>query len=175
MVLGPITVELTSISENRESLEQVTDALAEVSRAFGQKLMAPEVIDKKDLDVLSFLLQVSRTGEVMGATVHNLTASLVRREEPPDAVLAPVAGDIMVGLENETYPLQHLLDADIQLGPNRAIIEHATIRDFERVKKEYAALQIGETMPIAFDCAGPVRQVFYSFYKGPPLDPLIQI
>jgi hypothetical protein len=41
----------------------------------------------------------------------------------------------MVGLENDNYPVQHLLGAQILVGPWRMIIEKASFSDFEEVKK----------------------------------------
>jgi hypothetical protein len=172
--IGPIHVEFTSVSEDREPFEKLTDDLAEVAKAFGQQLIAPDVINKEDIEMLPFLLEVCRRGEVVGGQAGNVTARLVRKEEPPEAALAPISGEFAIGLENDTYPLQHLLGAQIQVGPSRTIIERARLRNFERVGAEYAALSPGESIQVAFDTDGPVRQIFHRFYKGEPLGPLIE-
>jgi hypothetical protein len=173
--IGPFPIELTSVSEEREVFEELTDQLAEVARAFGQRLIAPDVINKKDLEILAFLLEVSRRGEIVGATVQDLAAKLVRREEPPDSVLGPLAGEFMIGLENENYPVQQLLGAQISVGPSRTIIEKASFIDFEEVKSRYEALSPGESMPVRFNSSGSVRQIFHRFYKGEPLASLVAV
>jgi hypothetical protein len=174
-LIGPFPIELTSVSEEREVFEELTDQLAEVARAFGQRLIAPDIINKKDLETLAFLLEVSRCGEIVGGAVQDLTAKLVRREEPPDTVLGPLAGEFMIGLENENYPVQYLLGAQISVGPSHTIIEKASFVDFEGVKSRYEALSPGESMPVRFNSSGSVRQIFHRFYKGEPLAPLVAV
>jgi hypothetical protein len=173
--VGPINVELTSISEGRDEFERLTDQLAEVSLAFGQKLVAPDIIDKKDLETLAFLIEVCRHGELKGGSVENLAAKLVRSAEPSDVALGPLAGEFMIGLENANYPVQQLLGAQISVGPWRTIIEKASVLDFQDLKNRYDSLTPGESMPVRFIGSGPVRQVFHRFYKGEPLAPLVAI
>ena len=91
--IGPFPIELTSANQEREAFEELTDQFAEVARAFGQRLIAPAIINKKDLETLAFLLEVSCRGEIVGAMAQDLTAKLVRREEPPDSVLGPLVGE----------------------------------------------------------------------------------
>lgn len=174
-LLGPIRVELTSLGKEREQFEQLTDHLAEVARAFGTRLIAPDIISKKDLEALALLLEVCRHGEITGGTVKNLTAKLVRREGPTDAILGPLAGEFMIGLENDNYPVQRLLGAEISVGPWQTVIEKASFSDFEDVKTRYEALSPGEEMPVSFNSSGSVRQVFHRFYKGEPLAPLTPV
>ncbi len=173
--IGPFPIELTSVSEEREVFEELTGQLAEIARAFGQRLIAPEIVSKKDLETLAFLLEVSRHGEIVGGTATDLTAKLVRREESPDSVLGPLAGEFMIGLENENYPVQQLLGAQISVGPSRTIIEKASFIDFEEVKSRYEALSPGESMPVRFNSSGPIRQIFHRFYKGEPLALLVPV
>jgi hypothetical protein len=173
--LGPIRIDLTPPSKEREQFEELTDRLVEVSKAFGMQFIAPDIINKKDLETLAFLLEVCRHGEITGGTVNNITAKLVRREGPTDVVLGPLAGEFMIGLENDNYPVRRLLSAEISVGPWQTIIEKASFSNFEDVKTRYEALSPGEAMPVSFNSSGSVRQVFHRFYKGEPLAPLVPV
>ena len=172
--LGVIHLALDPISEERKAFEGLTDKLAEISTAFGQRLIAPEVIDNEDLRTLAFLLEVSRQGEIAGGTVTNLTAKLVKGAHPAEAIFGPLSGEFTIGLENQDYPVQHFLGRPISIGPYRIIIERATLIDLEEVKSRYQTLPVGQAVPIGFESIGSVRQVFLRFYRGEPLTPLVQ-
>ena len=164
--MGPMPVELTSTTEDPGELERLTDQFAEVATSFGQRLRTPEVINEKDLETLALLLEVSRRGEITGATVENLKANLVRCEGSTDRVFELLKGDFTIGLESENYPVQSLLGAQISVGAWRTIIEKASLLDFENVKKKYEVLEPGQSIPVKFTCNGSVRQIFTRFYKG---------
>jgi hypothetical protein len=171
--IGPISIDLTEGSEEREEFEELTHQLAEASRAFAVKLVTPEVIHKKDIENLPLLLEVSRHGQITGGTVKSLKAKLVRDDRTPEAVFEPLANGFSVGVENESYPTQSLLGAEISLGPSRLIVENASLVDYEEVKTKYASLKPGESIPVEFNSDGPIHQVFHRFYKGEPLAPLV--
>jgi hypothetical protein len=166
--VGPLSVEMGSPVEYLDEFEQLTDYLAEVARAFGQSLVAPEVIEKQELEALAFLLEVARRGEITGGTVENLTAKLVRGDGPVDQILASLGGELTIRLDNDSYS-QRLLGAQISVGAWSTIVENATLCELEEVKKKYAALAPGESMPVTFNPGGSVRQIFHKFYKGEPL------
>jgi len=171
--LGAVASQLNTLSEKDGQFEQITRDLAEVARAYGVKFIAPEVIRKKDLDTLAFLLEVCRTGELQGGTVQNLRATLVRRDEPVESVFGPISGEFMIGVENDSYPPQLLLGTQVTIGPYRMVIERASLCDLDDTRKKYAALKPGGSIPVRFLSTASVRQYFPKFYKGEPLPPIV--
>ncbi len=170
-----IVGQLNTLGEGGGQFEQITRNLAEVARALGVQFIAPEVIGRKDLETMAFLLEVCRTGEIQGGTVQTLSATLVRRDQPAESIFSPISGEFMIGVENDNYPPQHVLGTQIMVGPCRMVIERATLCDLEETKKKYAALNPGESIPVKFVSTGPVRQIFPKFYKGEPLAPLVPV
>lgn len=171
--IGAVNAQVSSLGDSEGDFERITHDLAEISKAFGQRFIAPDVITKRDLETLAFLLEVCRRGEIAGGTVENFTGSLVRDERPLGAVLERLADEFMVGVENDSYPIQSLLGNQISVGPCRLIIERASLQEFEEVKKRYEALSLGESMRVAINPGGPIRRIFLRFYRGEPLPPLV--
>ncbi|HUB02254.1 MAG TPA: hypothetical protein VL983_06195 [Terriglobales bacterium] len=167
--------QINTLGESGGQFEQITRDLAELARAFGVRFIAPEMITRKDQDSMALLLEICRTGEIQGGTVTNLTATLVRRDEPAESVLRPISGEFVIGFDNDSCPPQQLLGTAVTVGPCRTIIERASLCDFEEVKKKYATLNPGESLPVRFLSPGPVRQIFPKFYKGEPLAPLVTV
>lgn len=172
--LGAVKAELNTFCSDGWKFEQIARDLAEVARAFSVQFTAPDVISKTDLDTMALLLEVCRNGEILGGTVNDLTAKLVRRDEPLESILGPISGEFMIGLENDTYPPQQLLGKQVIVGPCRIVIERASLCDLEETRKTYTALNPGESMPVRFVASGPVRQIFPRFYKE-PLAPLVPV
>ncbi|MFZ3343414.1 MAG: hypothetical protein WA609_11155 [Terriglobales bacterium] len=166
---------LNTSSEKEGQFEQITRDLAEVARAFAVRLIVPEAIGKKDLETMSFLLEVCRSGEIQGGTITSLTATLVRRDESVESVFGPISGEFMIGVENDSYPPQQLLGTQVTVGPCRMVIERASLCDLDDTKKKYAALKPGESTPVRFLSTGSVRQIFLKFHKGEPLAPLVPV
>lgn len=144
--LGSVHLELGPADEEQLEFERLIGELAEVATAFQQRFVVSDVIGQEDLQALAFLIDVCREGEVLGGLEDGLTATLVRRDEPAKNVLDLLAGEFVVGLENDNYPPVKLLGVDVPVGPCRLIIERTRVSDLEALRSNYGALAVGESI-----------------------------
>jgi hypothetical protein len=139
---------------------ELFDNLAEVARSLSLDLQIPESLNPDDLQALPTYLELARIGSAK-LGVANVSLTLVKDSNRQGVFLDALTAENNFKLEFENYRLPQLLGQDVQIGPGALLFERTRIADPERVRREYAQAQNGESIVVRLVPAGDVTLFLY--------------